>query len=267
MRILVPMIAALVPLVITPGLLFHFDITPKIAILLYGASLLAFFWRENWRNVKTLLELREGRWFCALLGLQLASMVTSTLFSADSALSLYGSEWRRFGLAAGAALVLFAVCAAAWMQTNRNLALLLRACVASGSLISLYAIVQYFGWDPFLPSAGYHAGEGPFTIVRPPGTLGHADYMAAFLVFVFFCALALVRTDPQRWMRILGSATAGLAVGGGALEWNPGGAGGFGCGWTGAPDPRSPTDSRAADRDRGSCAGAGGRFCHFTRGR
>ena len=107
MRILVPLIAALVPLVITPGLLFHFDITPKIVIVLYGASLFAFFWRGNWTQFEALLELPEGRWFCALLGLQLAWMAISTLFSADVNLSLYGSEWRRFGLAANTAVILY----------------------------------------------------------------------------------------------------------------------------------------------------------------
>ena len=36
MRFIVPLVAALVPLLITPGWFSHFDITPKIAILLCG---------------------------------------------------------------------------------------------------------------------------------------------------------------------------------------------------------------------------------------
>ena len=67
---------------------------------------------------------------------------------------------------------------------------------------------------PLAEPAGYHAGEGPFTIVRPPGTLGHADYLAGYLVFVVFCALALERQEPLRWMRAVASGTAALAAAG-----------------------------------------------------
>ena len=49
MHYLVPLVVALVPLVITPGLLAYFDITPKIAILLFGVSLGLLYRRENER--------------------------------------------------------------------------------------------------------------------------------------------------------------------------------------------------------------------------
>src|SRR5258708_9588330 len=39
-------------------------------------------------------------------------------------------------------------------------------------------IAQYFGLDPILPVAGYHIGEGIWTIVRPPSTLGYVSYFA-----------------------------------------------------------------------------------------
>src|SRR5581483_11956932 len=38
-----------------------------------------------------------------------------------------------------------------------------------------------------------------FRIVRSPGTLGHADYFALWLVSVFFLAFALARTETGRW--------------------------------------------------------------------
>jgi len=136
-------------------------------------------------------------------------MAISTLFSTNPNLSLYGSEWRRFGFAEFAALIAFVLCVAGWVGKNDNLARFLKACVASGGLISLYAICQYFGWDPFLSPTGYYAGEGPFTIVRPPGTLGHADYLAGYLIFVFFCALALIRIQP---LGLIHKASSGIAV-------------------------------------------------------
>ena len=47
MRILVPFIAVGVPLLITPNVLFHFDITPKIVIFLLGIAFLLILciWR------------------------------------------------------------------------------------------------------------------------------------------------------------------------------------------------------------------------------
>ena len=212
MWILIPLIAALVPMVITPGLLFHFDITPKVVVFLLGVSVLAFFWRENARALTGLVGVREGRWFSALLGLQLIWIAVCTITSADRNLSLYGSEWRRFGLAENIALILYAGCVAAWVRVGENLLLLLRASVVSGGLIAAYGVLQYFGWDPLIPAAAYQAGEGPFTIVRPPGTLGHADYLAAFLVFAFFCSLALARQEPPGWMRNVSYGTASLTA-------------------------------------------------------
>src|SRR6185295_11516083 len=98
MQILVLSVAALVPLAITPGLLSHFDITPKIAILLFGVICLLRFGKKNVKNVQTLARSRMGRWFVAILAAQWISMAVSTAFSADPALSLNGSEWRRWGL-------------------------------------------------------------------------------------------------------------------------------------------------------------------------
>jgi O-antigen ligase len=211
-RFLVPLIAALVPVVITPGLLFHFDTTPKVAILLYGLSILAFFWRKTFQSLLLLLELPEGRWYCALMGLQLGSLAISAGMSACPSLSLYGSEWRRLGLAESAAVILFALVVAAWGRRAGNLTLLLRFCAASGVPVALYAISQYFGWDPLLPAAAYHAGEGPFTIVRPPGTLAHADYLAPYLIFACFCALAVARRERLHRLRTLAWAAAALAA-------------------------------------------------------
>src|SRR5260370_1023335 len=82
-------------------------------------------------------------------------------------------------------MLVFALLAAAWLSANPGgVRVVLRATICGGIVAAIYGIAQYFGWDPFLPAASYQAGEGPFTIVRPPGTLGHADYFATYLLFV-----------------------------------------------------------------------------------
>ena len=70
MHVLVPLIAALLPLVIAPGLVSYFDITPKIAILLFGTTLILLYPAANVRNVRALMTGPLGRWFVVLLAAQ-----------------------------------------------------------------------------------------------------------------------------------------------------------------------------------------------------
>ena len=201
MRVLMPLIAVLVPLVITPGLLFHFDSTPKLAILLYGTALAIVIWSRNRSGTPALWRNAVGRFYCCALILQLLWLGLSTAVSLHRSLSLDGSEWRRLGLYTSAALNVFAMIAASWLTVRSNVIALLRWSVAGGAVAAAYGIAQYFGWDPLLPAAAYQAGEGTFTIVRPPGTLGHAGYFAPFLLCVGFSALALWRVEAIAWRR------------------------------------------------------------------
>jgi O-antigen ligase len=213
MRFLVPLVAALVPLLITPGLLSYFDVTPKIAILLFGLSLILLYPSANVSNVRNLLRAPAGRWLAGLIGSTWIVSALATVFSTYPLLSLDGGNWRRYGFIVESGLLIFTLLSAAWLAADQNnVRVLLRACVASAGLAALYGIAQYFGWDPWLPAAAYQAGEGPFTIVRPPGTLGHADYFAAWLVIVAFFGLALARMEQARWLRLAALGVSILSI-------------------------------------------------------
>lgn len=213
MRLLVPLIAALVPLVITPGLLAYFDVTPKIAFLLIGTALILLYRCANLRNLGAVLRSRIGRWWVALMAAQWLASGIATAFSTHPPLSLSGSIWWRFGFLSETGLLLFVLLAGAWIAADRlNLLALLRATTAAGALGALYGIAQYFGWDPLLPVKAYQAGEGPFTIVRPPGTLGHADYFAAWLLTTVFFGVALEQLEEIRWRRTAALACSAVMV-------------------------------------------------------
>jgi O-antigen ligase len=210
---LVPLIAALVPLLITPGVLAYFDVTPKIAILLLGVALMLLQVSANSCNVRALWGATSGRWLAGLLTAEWMAFAIASLLSSNRALSLDGGSWRRLGLIPETGLLLFVVLAAGWLAAREDRPrVLLRVVAGSGALAACYGIAQYLGWDPWLPAGAYHVGEGVFTIVRPPGTLGHADYFAAWLVGVLFLAVALNRIEED-WRYRAGALTAaGLAA-------------------------------------------------------
>jgi len=206
--VLAPLIVALIPLVIAPGLVFYFDVTPKIALLLLGVAATL-----PWFAPGALLARREGRWLALLLAVQAGSLALSTVFSSRAELSLWGTNWRRFGLITQLALLLFTATIAADLGGSRQrLQFYLRAVVAAAIPISMYGIAQYFGWDPWIPKKAYHIGEGVWTIVRPPGTLGYVSYFANYLVFVVFFGLALHKMEEGGWWQRAGALAAILGT-------------------------------------------------------
>jgi O-antigen ligase len=232
-------VLALTPLLILPSVFFYFDVTPKVAIALIGTAigLLLFLRNSALAHARRLWADPVGRWFCLLAAAQLISLLVSTFFSSNPALSWNGGNWRRLGLVSQSAVIAFGFLIAVSCSESA-LRVLLGACAAAGTAAALYGILQYFGADPFLPSASYHIGEGVLAIVRPPSTLGHADYFAGYLLYVVFFGAALVSTETEPAWKALGAAAVvagsaaivlsgtrgallGLAAGAGSLWiWN-----------------------------------------------
>src|SRR5450432_2509875 len=174
---------ALIALILTPGLLFYFDVTPKLVVLLLAAGV-------------TLVPARRSK-MMGLVFLTLASLALSTALSPNPSLSFYGARWRQYGALTQAAVLVFAW---ALSTQTRRIRVILLAVSGAGALTALYGIAQYLGWDPILPAAAYaayHIGEGLWTIVRPPSTLGYVSYFATWLLFVVFLSLALPGRVPK----------------------------------------------------------------------
>src|SRR5437879_2813640 len=101
MGLLQAVVIGLLALIITPGYLFNFDITPKVVVLL-GGSAVALLASVQWGRGRTY------RLFSLLLVLDVLSLSISTALSAKPALSAFGTNWRRFGSVNQAAVLLFA---------------------------------------------------------------------------------------------------------------------------------------------------------------
>jgi O-antigen ligase len=202
-------VLALTPLLILPAFFFYYDVTPKVAVALIGIAigLLIFLCNSTFNRARWLWTDPVGRCFCLVAAAQVVSLLLSTFFSSHPALSWNGGNWRRFGLVSQTAAVVLGFLIAATCSES-GLRILLRAIAASGTAAALYGIFQYFGVDPILPAASYHVGEGVMTIVRPPSTLGHADYFAGYLLYVVFAGAALAATESKAAWKILGAAAA-----------------------------------------------------------
>jgi O-antigen ligase len=180
---------ALIGLILAPGLSFYFDVTPKLVILLLAVAC-AWTWPRP--------SLRNPLWMLTILSALSLALTTHT------SLGLWGTAWRRYGAITQVAIVLLAL--ALSTQSARILPIL-RVITAAGAITTAYGIAQYFGFDPILPASAYHVGEGVWTIVRPPSTLGYVSYFATWLVFIVFLSLAI----PGR-LAIAISALATLAL-------------------------------------------------------
>jgi O-antigen ligase len=197
------MVLLLIPLAMAPAWFFYFDVTPKIVVLLVGTAAGIIWWAVAGGR-------RISPWFSAAIAGMAISLVISTVVSVNRPLSLTGSNWRCWSLVTQLAVLGFA-----WLAAQQTPRAMFRAVAVGGLLTALYGIAQYFGFDPLLDARVYHVGEGKWTIVRPPSTLGHADYFGSWLLFVVFVGLALAgaKTSPAwKWLARLTVLLSSVAI-------------------------------------------------------
>ena len=203
---------AATPLALLTGTFLSHDVMPKVVVLLCGAALLLFLLPQWSGGIGQLRTTRHGRWFLWLVAAQALVLVVSTLFSTQPLVSFAGTTWRRFGMVEQLAVLVIACCIASLATSGpASVRSLWRAVVVCGGLASVYAISQYFGFDPFLERRLYtidYLGG----IVRPPATMGHAIYFSAYLAPVALIAAWQASEETSPAWRLLHSAVAALAA-------------------------------------------------------
>ena len=215
MALLLAALVFLVPLLIAPGVLFHYDITPKIVILSLLTAGCAALSRQVSEGISALWRKKSGRWLCGLAAAQVLWYAVATGLSSHPWFSLLGSNWRRMGLLTVVALCVFTVLAAAHLSRWPDaLSGPLRVLAIATIVASVYGILQYFDIDPLQSASAYHAEAGDSVIVRPPGTLGHADYFGWWLAIALFCAIAMARIEAGfgRWLGWTACLLSGVAI-------------------------------------------------------
>ncbi len=204
-------LAGVVPLLITPGLLFHYETTPKIAVIAVVGGIGLLRSRSLARGLSALWNRRSGRWLCVLVLAQMAWLAVCSALSSRPWFSMLGTNWRRMGtLTLLGAVVCLVVVAGELCRRDAGTATILRTTSVAAIFASLYGIAQYFDIDPWQSAVAYHAQAGDSTIVRPPGTMGQADYFGWWLAIALFCAVQLCATETGGW-RWIGRAAALLS--------------------------------------------------------
>ena len=136
-----------------------------------------------------------GRVFVPLVAL-LSILFVSAVVSVAPKVALLGTSSRRFGfvgwLTLGGAFILGSSC-----RNGQRRLLLIKVLLSSSALISVYAVLQRLGWDPFTTS-------GPAGALRPTSTLGGATYLGGFLALSVVCALSAALAGLISWKWIAG---------------------------------------------------------------
>ena len=193
--------AFLVPLIfLGPGLMdVGFDV-PKVTLYRSLVGLICALWiievsptfsffmgrmlRFSPRLIWAWLLAQPSRWVLVAAWMFLASYLISTLLYPSISVSLWGSEPALGGNSFYNNLshfLLFFVLVT-HIKTSPQLWRLLGAIVAAGVVIGLYAVIQYYGFDPF----GVR-GAGPGAI----SSLGNPIFAGSFLLMAAPVTLAL----------------------------------------------------------------------------
>lgn len=190
------------PLAILPGRFDTYDTTPKLTLLFLSSALLLWVPGRWWSGVASVWRSSIGRAFYSLLILGAASLLCSSAFSGDTWLSFAGTVWRRLGAINQAVLFFIAFAVAGCVYLQRSVVrILMLGMEAAGVVAGIYAILQYAGWDPLIPSSLYTLGSTP-AVVRPPATLSQATFFATFLLPAILIAINFrLHETASRWKR------------------------------------------------------------------
>lgn len=204
------------PLAILPGRFDTYDTTPKLTLLFLSSALLLWVPGRWWPGVVGVWRSSVGRVFYSLLILGAASLLCSSAFSGDTWLSFAGTVWRRLGAINQALLFFVAFVVAGCVYLQRSVvSILMLGMEAAGVVAGIYAILQYAGWDPLIPSSLYTFGSTP-AVVRPPATLSQATFFATFLLPAILIAVNFrLHETASPWKRVheIAFLLSGIALG------------------------------------------------------
>ena len=193
-----------IPLLINPWGMERYEVD-KIAIFCFLVDILVVIRLWQYGSFGNLwLKIRQVKLFSleVLFGLLLVSYSISTLFSISVEDSLWGLIDRRFGLYTILHFVLFFLVIKSIKFKPVQVRLIAWIFVLNSFLISVYAILQKVGIE-FLTNVRYVTLFQDLSIIRPMSSLGHPNYLGAFLVMSSAFIFYLLISKTNLWQKLL----------------------------------------------------------------
>ena len=134
--------------------------------------------------------------------------ILATIFSVSPSVSIHGDIFREEGLVTLLAYISLTIIFATAVVSEKQLKDLLTALLVSGSLVSLYALVQYAGYNPtrhFLPLL--RSVEN-----RPGSTIGNCNFLGKFLVLLLPLFIVYYLMTEKRVEKLLLAAGCLVSV-------------------------------------------------------
>lgn len=177
---------------------------PKAVVVRALAALALLAWSVEW--------VRGGRvrwsWWLVPLGALAGWTGLATAFSTSPATSLLGMHGRLEGLLATLTYVVLAFVAMQVFSSSADLVPLMRGVIASGLVVTGYAVLQVFHLDPF-----YYFPTDEFTAGRVFSTFGNPVFLGGYLVLLIPVAVMAALSEESRAWGLLAWATTALSMG------------------------------------------------------
>ena len=207
------LVVAVVPLVFST-IVYRIFIVPKFAALLVGAALiLCLMCFSVIKEPRCLEVLKSKHVLFALAYIAVCSI--STAVGVSPLASFFGSFQNEMGLLSRLCfIVCFFGLTVAIGSSRKRFIITVWLIAGIGSLIAVYAFLQFFEWDPFLKSSVYTEQSVSGQVVRVIGTLGHANYLGNFLLYTtpLTASLALAWKGQARRLATVGAAFSVAAI-------------------------------------------------------
>ncbi len=152
-------------------------------------------------------EIRLSWWFVPT-GVVVGWTALATTFSRSPATSLLGSHSRLDGFVTTITYAVIAFVAVQVFSSAREIGSLVHAVVASGLVVSAYAVLQILGLDP-----AFYFSMSEFTAGRVFSTLGNPVFLGGYLLLLLPLAVVLgLEDEDSRWRGVAWTTAAATVV-------------------------------------------------------
>ena len=183
---------AIIPLIINPFALDYWY-KPKIDSIYALLIILGVIWGLQFLISKKSVNIKRNVLFLPLSFYALVSII-STWYSVNTKISIYGDIFREEGIYTILSYIALTFVFSILVDSEQQLATLLRGLLLSATIISIYAIIQYLGYNPtehFIPL--FRGVEN-----RAGSTIGNPTFLAKFLVLILPLAIGYFLQAEQR---------------------------------------------------------------------